>query len=140
MKILSFLLCYACYGLSNSFANTGFYKNYNIQLQKNITSGVIGDFKLVKIEKNILVQWSTITETDNCCFEIERSTDGQIFTNIGKVAAAINSTKQLQYNFTDIGSITGKIYYKLKIIHTNGTVEGAFTTSIFLLQNNNAQF
>lgn len=49
------------------------------------------------------VNWSTFTETNNDHFEIEVSTDGQHFTNIGTVntkAVDGNSDKTIYYTFT----------------------------------------
>ncbi len=52
---------------------------------------------------SLIVNWSTLTETNNDHFEIEVSTDGKQFVNIGTMntkAAGGNSDKTIYYSFT----------------------------------------
>ena len=62
------------------------------------------------------LQWTTATEHNNDRFEIERSTDGQLFNRIGVVDGAGNSLQQRNYSFTDAdAALSGNtIYYRLK--------------------------
>ncbi len=68
-------------------------------------------------ENNNKVQlyWDVESEFDMARYEIERSTDGVNFSQIGAVTA-INSQTRHQYNYTDLQPAGGKNYYRLKII------------------------
>ena len=68
---------------------------------------------------NIKLKWSTITETNNDYFTIERSGNATDFEAIGTVNGAGNSNSILNYQFTEesetVNCINGtKLYYRLK--------------------------
>ncbi len=64
---------------------------------------------------NILLQWQTENEISTKSFNIERSSDGILFTEIGKVQA-INASGVNNYGFTDPKIILPIAYYRLKMI------------------------
>ncbi len=70
-----------------------------------------------------IVSWSTSEELNSSHFEIERSEDGSQFENIGKVNSKGNSNQVQDYAFTDTkaGAISGKIYYRLRMVDVDGT-------------------
>lgn len=70
--------------------------------------------------KNIELSWSTITETNNDRFELERSSDGKLFHTIHTEKGAGNSSALLHYMYTDHSPSTGKNYYRLKQIDLDG--------------------
>jgi hypothetical protein len=61
-----------------------------------------------------LIQWATAQEQNSRDFTIERSADGNIYSSIGSVGAAGNSSVSQTYSFTDNAPLTGKNYYRLK--------------------------
>lgn len=69
----------------------------------------------------IQLTWSTSTEINNAGFEIERSTDGELFRNIGYQEGSGNSNVSQKYTYED-NTMTGAriIYYRLKQIDYNG--------------------
>jgi hypothetical protein len=71
-----------------------------------------------------LIKWSTITEIENDYFNIERSTNGNIWENIAKVNGAGNSNITQYYSYED-KNFTGNTnnYYRLKIFDFNGNYE-----------------
>lgn len=82
--------------------------------------------ELVKFEgyyENNAVQltWQTQTEIGLSNFVVERSEDGETFTEIGTVKASGTSSELLTYNFTDNEPINGPAYYRLRIIKENGS-------------------
>lgn len=64
--------------------------------------------------------WITSTEQNNDRFELERSTDGKLFTKIGQVNGAGNSSTNKQYNYLDKDPANGVNYYRLKQLDKNG--------------------
>ncbi|HEV7331569.1 MAG TPA: ELWxxDGT repeat protein [Flavisolibacter sp.] len=70
--------------------------------------------------------WITSLEADSRDFVIERSDDGKLFTAIGTVAAAGNSSRTNNYAFTDAGiGNSGKpvVYYRLRMRDIDGKEE-----------------
>lgn len=80
-------------------------------------------FTATKQGTTSLLEWVTSSEINNKEFIVERSTDGQNFTAIGKVAGAGNSSVKLNYNFTDAQPVIGKNYYRLKQVDFDGKFE-----------------
>ncbi|MBO0950314.1 T9SS type A sorting domain-containing protein [Fibrella forsythiae] len=66
------------------------------------------------------LDWSTVGETGNAYFDVERSTDAQSFTWVGRVAGQGTATARQQYAFTDETPIAGATYYRLKQVDTDG--------------------
>jgi hypothetical protein len=72
------------------------------------------------IYKNVLLQWSTSSEQNTSHFDIERSTDGNNFSAIGKVNAAGNTSSAIKYSFPDNEPATGSNFYRLKMVDIDG--------------------
>jgi hypothetical protein len=72
------------------------------------------------------LQWATAQEQNTSHFDVERSLDGLNFSKTGNsVTARGNSSVRSDYNLPD--NLTGiratKVYYRLKIVDRNGSVE-----------------
>lgn len=112
-------------------------------------NGVFGDLGLaIPVElisftgslsgNNIILNWSTATETNNSGFSIERSNDKNNFMNIGFVRGNGTTTKRSDYSFTDDNPGNSN-YYRLKQIDLNGT--STFSSIINInAENNNLAF
>lgn len=75
-----------------------------------------------KVEQNqIYLLWSTATELNNDYMAIERSVDGQNFSEIGRVQGAGNSVERIDYSFIDQSPYPGTNYYRLKQGDFDGT-------------------
>jgi hypothetical protein len=72
---------------------------------------------------NINIQWRTEQEINTVKFEIEKSSDGQIFSPLTTTKAQGNSSTAKDYTTTDKNPTTkGEfIYYRLKMIDNDGT-------------------
>ncbi len=68
----------------------------------------------------VMLNWVTTNEKNNLYFEIERSSDGIIFSSIGKVNGNGTSTDIFNYTYYDKNSLEGVVYYKLKQVDING--------------------
>jgi endoglucanase Acf2 len=73
-----------------------------------------------KNNNSSLLLWQTSSELNVENFEIERSYDGIHFVQIGSQDAKGNSTKLLDYSFTDTNPMYGTNYYRLKIMDIDG--------------------
>jgi hypothetical protein len=74
-----------------------------------------GSFIAVPKNKQVLLNWSTLEESNTSHFEVEHSSDGVSFYNIGEVVAQGESSVTAHYSFTHSNpNINGKNYYRLK--------------------------
>ena len=98
---------------------------------QNITlNGVIGplpvtllDFKGILINKEALLSWKTLSESNNHGFTLQRSIDGSSFNDIVFVATNAlngNSAGELDYQYTDKKPFKGVSFYRLKQTDKDG--------------------
>ncbi len=80
-------------------------------------------FTATPSRNHVALEWVTASETDNKGFEIERSSDGVIFENIGFERGHGNSAKNNDYTFIDHRPFSGNNYYRLKQVDYSGTFE-----------------
>ncbi|MBP9099012.1 MAG: T9SS type A sorting domain-containing protein, partial [Ferruginibacter sp.] len=87
--------------------------NCGIVLSTNLTQ-----FNGQLIEKKASLYWTATNEKDLSMYEIEKSNDGANFYKSGTVKA--KNMNDVYYNYTDPVNVTGKNYYRLKMIDANG--------------------
>ncbi|MEO7264444.1 MAG: T9SS type A sorting domain-containing protein [Ferruginibacter sp.] len=80
----------------------------------------------------VKLNWRTTNEINVNHYQVQRSADTRLFTSIGNVNS-MNSTVQYDYSFDDLSPLSGKSWYRLKMIDNNGT----FTYSNLISVNNN---
>ena len=78
------------------------------------------NFSVRNVNENIHLQWATSYEKNSNYFEIQRSTDGRNFSQIGKVYTSGNSTMVNNYNFDDKQAAKGVNYYRLASVDLDG--------------------
>jgi len=92
-----------------------------LEVRDNILSIELLSFDITKIENNQAnLKWSTAIEINNDYFDIQRSSDGINFENIGKVLGSGNSNMIKHYKFIDKEPHNGMNYYRLKQVDYNG--------------------
>ncbi|CAN5563839.1 hypothetical protein BH11BAC1_BH11BAC1_04170 [soil metagenome] len=70
-------------------------------------------FAATVVNGTVKINWVTSAEINNDYFTIERSSDGQTFTSIGKINGSGNSTSDIEYNSADDSPLKGTSYYRL---------------------------
>jgi hypothetical protein len=81
-------------------------------------------FSSIVLNDKIKLSWTTITETNNYGFEIERENTQNQFQKIGFVTGNGNSNSPKQYSFIDDTIIEGSTFkYRLKQVDNDGTFE-----------------
>jgi uncharacterized repeat protein (TIGR01451 family) len=74
-------------------------------------------FTVQKQNGNAVLSWTTVTETNNDHFDIERSTDGINFSKMGMVHGNGSTTDMHHYQYSDpINTPVSIIYYRLKVV------------------------
>ena len=76
----------------------------------------------VRLNDQVRVEWSTAEEFNNSHFEIERSSNGNTWSQIGRVESAGNSTSVQQYSFVDISPVDAARYYRVSQVDQDGNV------------------
>ncbi len=69
---------------------------------------------------NVVLNWSTATETNNHMFEIERKSESGDYFTVGFVNGAGTTSEPQNYTYTDNSVSTGTFYYRLKQIDFDG--------------------
>ncbi|MEO6684302.1 MAG: T9SS type A sorting domain-containing protein [Ginsengibacter sp.] len=71
-------------------------------------------------EKTIELKWSTVSESNNDYFTIERSKDGKSFEEVTRVVSIGNSNMRQDYAATDESPYNGISFYRLKQTDKDG--------------------
>jgi hypothetical protein len=84
------------------------------------------------INNAVALSWSTVAEKSNYGFNVERSADKTNWVKIGFVNGSGNSNSVKNYSFTDKSANSGKMYYRLKQVDTDGKYEYSKTIEVDL--------
>jgi hypothetical protein len=93
-------------------------------------------FNAFQKDRNVELQWETASEYDNEGFEIERSTDGKEWENIGFVSGYGTTYTTQRYHFTDENPANGTNFYRLKQLDFDGRSEYSSVENV-IFENNN---
>lgn len=102
-------------------AGTGFY--FTIGSTNFATSPLpvsLLDFKVDCVNNSNKISWGTASEINNDHFVIERSANGEVYTEIAFIKGNGNSNSNVNYEFVDRKVPEGISYYRLKQIDYNG--------------------
>jgi hypothetical protein len=79
-------------------------------------------FTVKKENNDAVLRWTTVTETKNDHFEIERSADGVNFTKMGIVTGSGTTALTKNYSYPDaLVNVSSRIlYYRLRIVDVDG--------------------
>ncbi len=78
-------------------------------------------FTVENAENGVLLNWETTFETNSDFFEVQRSTDAQIWEKLQVIEAAHDSKSLQKYHFTDVSPKDGINYYRLRMADLDGT-------------------
>ena len=111
-------------GTANSFPGTVLFTDNSGGLPVELIS-----FNAQVDNANVILDWTTATETNNKGFDVERASQNYVigvnfeWEKIGYVAGNGTSAQTHSYFFTDKNVNSGKYYYRLKQIDFNGKSE-----------------
>lgn len=79
-------------------------------------------FQAIAAQSDADLSWATAMEKNSSHFNIERSSNGKDFTNIGKIASK-NEAAGAYYTYTDAGALLSSDhqYYRLQSVDKDGT-------------------
>ena len=90
----------------------------------------LASFLAVFQKNEILLQWKTVSESNNFGFEIQKSDDQVNYFKIGFVPGFGTTSTPHIYKFTDKIFTSGTYYYRLKQIDTDGSINFSETIEI----------
>jgi len=96
-------------------------------------------FKVTKNKNTALLEWTTLTETNNDYFTVEKSTDAVTYQSIGKVKGQGTTHLSHSYTWHDFSPAQGINYYRIKQVDYDGVCTVTPVRSI-AFENNNAFF
>ena len=67
--------------------------------------------------------WATATERNNDYFSVERSDDGLLFAEVGRVTGAGTTGKPQSYSFAQAADGSGTVYFRLRQVDFDGQFE-----------------
>ncbi|MES2560120.1 MAG: T9SS type A sorting domain-containing protein [Bacteroidota bacterium] len=112
-------------GITFAMNNTGFAVGDN----SGVLPVTLVQFKANALNEDVLLNWTTASETNNEAFIVERSADGVVFEEIDRIKGAGNSNKLLSYKYTDQQAFakTGvsTLYYRIKDLSNSGVISEA---------------
>ena len=82
-----------------------------------------GFIEALQSDKKIVINWTTLSETNNDYFEIERSSNALEWTVIGRESSRSNSNQVTVYKHNDLTPKKGILYYRIRQIDLNGNSE-----------------
>jgi hypothetical protein len=90
----------------------------------------LSSFNANQVNGEVVLDWTTASETNNLGFEVERSIDGQLFSKIGFVRGAGSTTGQQVYKYSDNSALQGTSYYRLRQIDINGQFAYSYVVEV----------
>lgn len=98
----------------------------------SVLSVELRNFKVIKDDDSVLLNWVTASEKNHARFEIEKSIDGINFIKIGELNSKGESYRNNEYYFRDPAYLKGIMYYRLKQVDKDGSFEYSQLQSINL--------
>jgi hypothetical protein len=82
---------------------------------------------------DVLLSWITATECNTSHFEVQRSLDLVDWTTFSTLPAAGNCQEQREYSALDGSPIAGQNFYRLRVVHLDGSGESSAVVSVHWL-------
>ena len=74
-----------------------------------------------QVPEGIEVKWHTAAEINLAYFQVERATDGRMFQSLAQVSNRGLPNQPAAYQYTDRHPPEGRLYYRLKYVHLDGS-------------------
>ena len=87
-------------------------------------------FNAQLVEDKVKTEWTTVTETNNDYFTVEKSLDTKNWIVLGNIKGAGNSNQLLNYEYYDYNPVKGIQYYRLKQTDFDGKYDYSKIVSV----------
>ena len=92
-------------------------------------------FKAEVKTENVLLSWTSATETNNAFYWIERSENGSDFKELAVVTGSGTTQSSSDYQFTDFNPISPESFYRLKQTDFDGAFQYSHPRRVTLEQD-----
>jgi len=82
------------------------------------------------------LNWSTVSETNNAFFTVERSANGMDFESLANIDGAGTSQGVIHYNYVDRNPLNGFSFYRLKQTDFSGEFDYSEVQSVYVERSN----
>lgn len=89
----------------------------------NFLYTLLESFEVKSIERDAMIKWSTLFETNYHLYTIERTSDVNHWETMCEVHCAGNPSGEAMYSWVDGNPLLGTSYYRLKITDIDGNSE-----------------
>ncbi|MFH0865631.1 MAG: T9SS type A sorting domain-containing protein, partial [Bacteroidota bacterium] len=105
------------------------FSHFGIAKKNNSLPVELYYFRALCNNKSIDLMWSTVSETNNDFFTVEKSVNSIDFDFLTTASGSGNSNQSVNYSFTDDEPYTGTTYYRLSQTDFDGATEVLGTTA-----------
>ena len=95
------------------------------------------NFTATDVQSKITLNWQTVSETNAGYYEVQKSSDGEHFTDAAKINAYGKNTIN-KYSFIDVSPFSGNNFYRLKQVDKSGSF--IYSKVVFIPLNRNNGF
>ncbi|WP_025763396.1 T9SS type A sorting domain-containing protein [Dyadobacter tibetensis] len=99
----------------------GNYTVYTLAGKTDPLPVTLAQFQATKENRNTLLNWVTTSETNSSHFDIERSANGKIWNQIGRIFSNQETAVEQHYHFLDKSPLSGENLYRLKMVDRDKT-------------------
>ena len=108
--------------------------NFSVTIAPCVLPVELNSFTAVAKTHRIELNWATNSETNNNFFTVEKSLDGNLFSELIRIKGKGNSESIIDYTATDQHPANGINYYRLKQTDFNGNYKYASVIKVFYNQ------
>jgi hypothetical protein len=114
-------------------SGTNLFTSWTVSVQGNTPLPIqLTKFAATHQNASVLLSWTTAMEVNNDFFTLEKSQDGSSFSFLTQVDGAGNSSRPINYKFSDNQLSEGILYYRLKQTDFDGKSTYSNTVSVNL--------
>ncbi len=126
-----FIICLSNWSFVNATVTLDFFGSAGIACGVTVLPVEMLYFNAFNVEATVRNEWSTASESNNDHFEVERSTEGEVWYRIGNVMGAGNSQTRTDYAFIDTAPLDGQSYYRLKQVDVGGVFTYSSVVAVY---------
>lgn len=102
-------------------------------LRGHVTPLGFGSFVAVRQNNTVGLQWKVLTEQGISNYIVERSLNGNMFSQVGSITPKNSNSAENNYTWTDQQPVNAKCYYRIKALNKSGEIN--YSKVVFIEEN-----
>jgi hypothetical protein len=123
-------------GTPNKWFANGEVEDYRVPVDVILPVKMLAFSVTAEGNSKVQLNWTSTQEVNFRGYEVERSADGRSWKTIGFVSSKFISDLNNQYHYTDIDPLSGKSYYRLKLVSMDNSIDYSVTRSVEMVARN----